>query len=200
MNPGTRPYTSAKRAASAQETRVRVLTAALDLFTELPLGQITLAQVAERAGVAVQTVIRGFGDKDALFAAAARHGFESVAAERGAAPTGDLAGALENLADHYETTGRLALKMLADEHGSPFMAEVTAQGRAYHRAWCARVFAGALGDLAGVDRERRLAQFVAVCDVYTWRLLRLDSRLSRRQYILALTELLEPLARPGVPR
>ncbi|MDP9884381.1 AcrR family transcriptional regulator [Sinomonas atrocyanea] len=199
MKSGRRPYTMARRAASAEETRLRILGAARDLFVELPLAQITLAQVADRAGVAVQTVIRRFGDKDALFAAAARQGFESVAAERDAAPAGDLAGALGNLAEHYEHTGRLALKMLADEHSSPFMREVTAQGRAYHRAWCARVFAGALDGLAGADRERRLAQFVAVCDVYTWRLLRLDAGLGRHQYILALTELLGPLVRPGAP-
>jgi AcrR family transcriptional regulator len=35
---------------------------------DLPLAQITLADVAERAGVTVQTVIRRFGDKEALFA------------------------------------------------------------------------------------------------------------------------------------
>jgi hypothetical protein len=35
------------------------------------------------------------------------------------------------------------------------------------------------------------AQLVAVCDVYTWRLLRRQSGLSRRQTELALTELLE---------
>jgi hypothetical protein len=44
-----------------------------------------------------------------------------------------------------------------------------------------------------VVRERRLAQLVAVCDLSTWRLLRLDAGLSRRQTHLALLELLEPL-------
>ena len=36
-------------------------------------------------------------------------------------------------------------------------------------------------------------QLVAVCDVYTWKLLRRDSGLSRRQAATALLELLQPL-------
>ncbi|MDQ4503967.1 TetR/AcrR family transcriptional regulator [Sinomonas sp. ASV322] len=192
---GGRPYVMRQRAASAEETRVRLLDAALGLFVEIPLAQITLAQVADRAGVTVQTVIRRFGDKESLFASAAEHGFETVANARDAAPADNLAAALENLAEHYETTGQLALKMLAEEHASAFMREVTGRGRGYHRGWCSRVFANSLAGLTGADRDRRLAQFVALCDVYTWKLLRLDAGLSRRQYLVALTELLEPLVR-----
>jgi hypothetical protein len=55
------------------------------------------------------------------------------------------------------------------------------------------VFAQTLRRLTGVARERRLAQLVAVCDVYTWKLLRLDAGLSRRQTQLAIHELLGPL-------
>ena len=57
----------------------------------------------------------------------------------------------------------------------------------------ALVFAPALERLGGADRQRRLAQFVAICDVYTWKLLRRDAGLSRRQTELALVEVLEPL-------
>lgn len=193
---GTRPYAMTRRAAAAEVTRVRILDAMGELFLERPLAQITLAQVAERAGVTVQTVIRRFGDKDGLNAAAAAHGLQAVANARDAAPVGDLRGALENLCEHYEASGRLALKMLAEEHESPIMAEITGTGRAYHRAWCERVFMPALAGLDGAVRARRLAQFVAVCDVYTWKLLRHDAGLSRPQYILALTEVLEPLLGP----
>lgn len=62
-----------------------------------------------------------------------------------------------------------------------------------HRDWCARVFAPALSGRTGVDRRRRLAQLVAVCDVYTWKLLRLDAGLSRRQTEIAMAELLNPM-------
>jgi len=46
---------------------------------------ITLADVADRAGVTVQTVLRRFGDKDSLFATAVARFFEEVRAQRGQA-------------------------------------------------------------------------------------------------------------------
>jgi hypothetical protein len=75
----------------------------------------------------------------------------------------------------------------------PGLAHMVDMGRTVHRQWCARVFAPALAGLSGVERQRRLAQFVAVCDVYMWKLLRRDAGLSRRQTQLALVELLTPL-------
>jgi hypothetical protein len=40
-----------------------------------------------------------------------------------------------------------------------------------------------------------MAQFVAICDVYTWKLLRLDAGLSRRQAAVALVEMLTPFTK-----
>jgi hypothetical protein len=57
------------------------------------------------------------------------------------------------------------------------------------------VFAPFLDGLEGAGRRRRLAQIVAVCDVYVWKLLRLDAGLSPQAYREALLELLEPLTR-----
>ena len=87
--------------------------------------------------------------------------------------------------------------MLAAEHHRPLVAEVAANGRRLHQAWCARVFASTLRPLTGVTRERRLAQLMAICDVATWKVLRRDRGLSRRQVELALLELLQPLTAGG---
>jgi len=89
------------------------------------------------------------------------------------------------------------LRLLAEEHRVPGLDVVVDAGRAYHRGWCERVFGSALAGRAGVNRDRRLAQLVAVCDVYTWKLLRRDAGLSRRQTERALVELLEPLTGPS---
>ena len=75
----------------------------------------------------------------------------------------------------------------------PGLAPVVAQGRAVHRDWCARVFAPALERRSGSERDRRLAQLVAVCDVQTWALLRRHADLSRRETELALVEMITPL-------
>ena len=55
-----------KRAEKAKETRRRILAAALDLFMRDGYGATNLQDVADRAGVAVQTIYFVFGNKRAL--------------------------------------------------------------------------------------------------------------------------------------
>lgn len=179
------------RAASAEATGERILDATLAGFWELPADRFSLEEVARRAGVSVQTVIRRFGGRNGLLAAAADRETEKVRNQRDEAPVGDTTEAVRVLVDHYESLGGRVLKMLAEEERVPGLRQIADRGRSLHRQWCARVFAPALADRTGADRRRLLAQLVAVCDVYTWKLLRRDSALSRRQTELALVELLE---------
>lgn len=181
------------RADAAAETAERILDAAVAAFWDRPSDQLLLDDVADRAGVSVRTVIRRFGTKEQLFAAAAAHELRRTRDSRETAAAGDTAAAIAVLVEHYEVMGDRVLKLLAEESRLPAMRAIADSGRAVHREWCARVFAPALAGLRGVDRARRLAQLVAVCDVYTWKLLRRDSRLSRRQTELALVELVAPL-------
>ena len=141
----------------------------------------------------VQTVIRRFGGRDGLLASAAEREAERVVRQRDEAPVGDPARAVRVLVDHYEAMGDRVLRLLAEEERVPRLREIADRGRRLHRDWCARVFAPALAGRVGVERRRRLAQLVAICDVYTWKLLRRDAGLSRRQTELALVELLGPL-------
>jgi AcrR family transcriptional regulator len=55
-----------KRAEKAQQTRQRMLQAARELFVEHGYGATTLQDVADRAGVAVQTIYFTFGNKRTL--------------------------------------------------------------------------------------------------------------------------------------
>ncbi|MEU7742708.1 helix-turn-helix domain-containing protein [Nonomuraea sp. NPDC049158] len=55
-----------KRAEKAKETRQRIRTAALELFVQDGYGATNLQDVADRAGVAVQTIYFVFGNKRAL--------------------------------------------------------------------------------------------------------------------------------------
>ncbi len=187
---GRRPYRMTARAAAAAATGERILDAAVAVFYEradLPLGE-----VASRAGVTVQTVIRRFGGRDGLFAAALQRESGRVAAQREAQP-GDLAGVVRVLLEHYEEAGDRILTLLAVEDRNPVARQVTEPGRQNHRAWCEQVFEPALRGLGDAVRERRLAQLVALTDVQTWKLLRRDAGLPRGQVALALHELLEPL-------
>ncbi|HEX5533475.1 MAG TPA: TetR/AcrR family transcriptional regulator [Actinomycetales bacterium] len=188
-----RPYRMGARASAAAATGERVLDAATEVFWEMPSDHISLEEVARRSGVSVQTVIRHFGGKDGLLAAASAREAGRVRAQRDEAPVGDTAAAIRVLVEHYENTADQVLKMLAEEQRVPALREIVDRGRAMHRDWCARVFSPALTDRVGVERRRRLAQLVAVCDIYTWKLLRRDAGLSRRQTELALVELVQPL-------
>ncbi|HEX2086474.1 MAG TPA: helix-turn-helix domain-containing protein [Solirubrobacteraceae bacterium] len=189
-----RPYRMTARADAAAATAARILDAASEVFWERPTERISLEAVARRAGVTKQTVLRRFGSKSDLLAAALEREAERVRRERADASPGDVPGAVRVLVAHYERTGDAVLRLLAEEARDPALAALAARGRGYHLEWCERTFAPGLAGLAGAARDRRLAQLVAVTDVYTWKLLRRDRGLSRRQTELALRELLEPLA------
>ena len=64
--PARRQYSSALRRRQAGETRAQVLTAAAALFEESGWAGTTVAAIAGRAGVAVETVYSGFGSKKQL--------------------------------------------------------------------------------------------------------------------------------------
>jgi AcrR family transcriptional regulator len=57
---------TSKRAQKAGQTRQRILQAARDLFVERGYGATTLQEVADRGGVAVQTIYYVFSNKSAL--------------------------------------------------------------------------------------------------------------------------------------
>lgn len=185
------------RAEAAAATGERILDAAVEVFWELPTDKISLDRVGRRAGVTVQTVIRRFGGLEGLLSAAVQRESEKIRSQRLQAPVGDVAGAVHALVDHYEALGDRVLKMLAEEDRIPGLRNIADRGRAVHAEWCGLVFAPLLRGVPPADRARRLAQFVAVCDVYTWKLLRRQAGLSRRQTELAIVELLHPL-REGV--
>jgi AcrR family transcriptional regulator len=181
------------RAAAAAETAGKILGATTELFTEYLIAEITLADIAERSGVTVQTILRRFGDKDSVFAEAISRLGNEILRQRGRAKPNDLDDLLANLIEHYETHGRLVLKMLAEELTTPSIQPVLAIGREYHRRWCEKVFAATLDRMTGADRDRRRAQLIAICDLRTWEVLRIRLGLSRDQTQVALREMLEPL-------
>jgi len=189
--PGTpqkRPYRQRARAEAAAETGQRILEATIELHRERFFDQVSLDDVAERAGVTVRTVIRRFGSKERLIEAAAEEGTRQVTHQRYQAPIGDIEGAVKNLVDHYEEWGDSALRLLAQEERVEAFRSITEAARAFHHEWVERTFAPLLARRIGEERLRLLAELIAVCDVYFWKLLRRDLGLSREQTELAISE------------
>ncbi len=195
MSGGKRPYRMGARADSAAATGERILDAAEEAFFEGDGEEPTLADVATRSGVSVQTVMRRFGSRDGLLAAAIARTVANVGVQRGGAPVDDPAGAVRNLVDHYEELGDKVIRMLEESSRNETIARLTRMGFAYHREWCKRVFAPTLEGLDPPERAIRTAQLVAATDVQVWKLLRRDQRLGRERTERAMLGLVEPLTR-----
>ncbi len=183
-----RPYRMRARAEAAAATADRILDAAEEAFWERPTDRLSLDEVASRAGVTVQTVIRRFGNKERLIEAAAEEGKRQVIRQRDQAPVGDVEGAVENLVDHYEEWADSALRLLAQEERVAAFRSVTDAARALHYEWVERTFAPLLAERTGMARRRLVAELIAICDVYFWKILRRDLGLSRKQAELAIRE------------
>jgi AcrR family transcriptional regulator len=171
-----RTYTMRARADSVARTREHILDAAWQLSAERLASAIGLADVAERAGVTVRTVLRHFGSRDGLFDALMQHTRETVTAER-ETPVGDVGLAVQKVVRHYEQRGDFVLRMLDQESVDERLAAQVAAGRRLHRRWVRTVFAP---QLAAADDAKALEDLLVVAtDVYTWKLLRRDAGLSR---------------------
>jgi AcrR family transcriptional regulator len=175
----TRPYVMTARAEAVAQTRERILRAALERTSRLPLSAVSLADIAADAGVSVQTVLRQFGSRDGLIDAGVELAAREVAEERHV-PRDDLPGAISVLLDHYEKRGDTAILLLGQETTDPQAARITANGRAMHRTWVEEVFARWLDALTGPHREVMIDMLVIATDAYTWKILRRDRGLSRK--------------------
>lgn len=192
-----RPYRMQARAESVAETGRRILQATIELAPELLSDQATLDDVAVRAGVTVQTVLRRFGSREGLISATADEVARRVEGQRSEAPVGDVEGAVRNLVEHYEEWGDNTLRLLAHEDRYPVVREHTDRGRAGHYEWVERTFAPFLEGRAGQERERLRAGLISICDLYVWKIMRRDLGLDREQTEIALVEMITALVGRG---
>ncbi|GIF49888.1 TetR family transcriptional regulator [Asanoa ferruginea] len=165
-----RGYTMRARSDAKAATRQRILRSVLELSEEKMTIEITLDEVAARAGTSVQTVLRHFGSRDGLLDEAVAAASAEVVEER-RAPAGDPAAAVRVVVAHYERRGDFVLRMLSQEH-DPRIAAVVGPGKLLHRAWVEEMFGPLLARPA--DREALVDLLVVATDVYAWKLLRRD--------------------------
>jgi AcrR family transcriptional regulator len=169
-----RPYRMSARAEAAARTGRGILDAAVALWRERSLDDVTLEDIAAAAGVSARTVLRRFGSRDGVIEACIAADAAGVVAERDRVPAGDVDGALGTLLAHYERDGDAVLRTLALEDRLPAARSIAETGRAAHRAWCDRVFAPRLPPPGAAGREARLDACVAATDLALWKLLRRD--------------------------
>src|SRR5262245_14253628 len=173
-----RPYHMVARAAAAEETRRRIVDATVELFREQDPDDITLETIAARAGVTLQTVLRRFGTKEGVFAAAAEDKSTEVALSREPEPGGDWRAAMRALVASYEDMGDINWRLLRFEAQNVTLRKLLIDARAKHRAWIERTFAADI-PRRGAARERVIDALFAATDFYIWKLYRVDLGRSR---------------------
>jgi AcrR family transcriptional regulator len=170
-----RPYRQTARAAAAEATGARLVEAFRQRLERQWFEDIRLEDVAQDAGVTVQTVIRRFGGKDGLMSATVDLIAATVKVTR-ETPPGDVPRAVRAIIEDYENQGDLMMRLLDQEGRHPMVRRFADRGRAEHRAWVAEVFVGALSSLPPAHAQRRLDALVVATDLYVWKLIRRDMR------------------------
>lgn len=183
-----RAYSMTRRGAQSAETRERILDVTRALLDD-PAVDLTLERVARGADVTVQTILRHFTSKQGLLVeviGSLRSGERGVAS-----PSPSVASSVALLFDDYEEIGDRVIRMLADEHRIAEFAEGARHGRRSHRRWVRASFADYVKDLDPDQRRRVVYQLLVATDVYTWKLLRRDFRLTRREAETTMALLIE---------
>lgn len=190
----TRGYSLGSRAEAMEANRQRIVAAALELFLARYYDEVTLEDIAAKAGVSLPTVTRHFGKKEAILHAVWDRETHNVALRRSVTP-GDAEAAARVLVADYEINGLATVRALALEERLPELKVVLDRGRSSHRAWVEATFAPWLSACSGQQRTRRLAQLALAGDVYAWKLWRLDYGLSRRETTVVMQDAFEALRR-----
>ena len=109
------------------------------------------------------------------------------------APSADIAGAIENLLEHYERWGTHALRIGGPDGAIPAIAELGQRARQLHYEWVEHAFGWWLRRYRGNALARRRAALIALCDVHSWWLLSHDLALSREEVGATLIETISRL-------
>lgn len=189
----TRRYRQVARAQAQRRTRDALIAAAQGEFFAGRWEQASLEAIAASARVTKQTLLRHFGSKDGLLERALERGFDEVREQRFNAPSGDVAGAVENLLEHYERWGERALLIGAVDGLGEVATGLGRRARQLHYEWVEHAFGWSLERLSAKDRGRRQAALIALCDVHTWWLFSHDLELPRAEVRATLIDAIERL-------
>jgi AcrR family transcriptional regulator len=190
-----RSYRQVARANAVQDTEQQVMDALRTLLKERWFDEITLDDIAAGAGTTRQTVIRRFGSKTGVLSAMAAQMNVSIRGQRWSVPAGTVAQIVDLLIDDYEQTGDLVVRTLSQEQRIPEFGAVLDAGRKGHREWIEDMFAAWLDKLDARARADRLAQLLALTDVWVWHLLRRDQKHSAADTRRLMTGAVERLLR-----
>ncbi len=195
MKSKTRKYDGSKRKAQAEARRALILKCTAQVLADSNTDEIRLEDVAQAAGVSVQTILRAFGSKDGLVIAT----LESVAPDAvdftsfANIDIEDLDAFVRTVFSAYDKIGDLVIHALAEEHRSPEFQGALDLGRSYHVEWVSQVFAPYIERRPAKDRPVLFRALMAATDIYVWKILCRDEALSFDEAVATVTFTLKSL-------
>jgi AcrR family transcriptional regulator len=188
-----RQYKQVARAQAQEQTRDALIDAATGEFFEGNWLKASLESLSSKAGVTKQTLLRHFGSKDGLLMQALMRGAAQARDQRWSTPTDDIAGAVDNVLDHYDAWGERSMRMGSWQSGPTMLALISHGARQFHYDWIEYAFGQWLEALSDEAHARRRAALIVICDVQTWWILSHDLGLPRSDVHAILTDLVERL-------
>jgi AcrR family transcriptional regulator len=176
------------RADAVAATRERIVRAMLRLALERAYEDITLAAIAAASGVSHQTVINHFESKEGVASAVADLLRMETGAARAKAGPGDVKGAVSVLVGEYERIGDANVRWALTAERLGRLAPLLDEARAGHQEWIRRVFGDRLPE-PSAERRHAVNALHAATDVYVWKLLRRDLKLSRAETVRTMVDL-----------
>jgi AcrR family transcriptional regulator len=185
-----RTYRLTARAEASAERRRRILEAAYEVFGARRYDDVTLAEVAARAGTSERTVYRLFGTKKRLLSSFLREIAPGVRPPPDPTLQNDSRAFVRAMVDFYEQSGASVLNLLDQEDAVPALRPLLDSGRQKYDEGIERGLGHLLKGFRGAARKRRQMALVVICDVYTWRLLRQGRGLSQTEVVHVLEDML----------
>lgn len=195
-----RAYRQVARAHAVQDTEQHIADALRDLLSERWFEDITLDDIARAAGTTRQTVIRRFGDKAGVLSAMADRLDAEIRTRRWHNPGKTVAAIITVLTQDYEQAGDIVVRTLSQEARIPEFGAILQRDRSSHRAWIEEMFAAWLDKLPPPTKADRLAQLVAMTDVWVWHLLRRSQNHTASETGRLMIETVERLLREDAIR
>jgi len=194
-----RKYDMKRRAKRQEETRLRIVEAAVELHETVGMARTTISAIAEKAGVERLTVYRHFPDERALFSACSGHWSaanpppEPASWTQIADPEERLRSALTEVYAYYRRTEPMLANVVRDAQVHPITREM-AEPFYEHLERMRYVLATGWG----VENERLallLAALGHALDFQTWRSLARQQSLSDEQAIEVMVGMVRCLMR-----
>lgn len=184
-------YNNTNRQLKAEETKLSIIKAWGQLWAKYSINEITLEMIAEEAKVTKRTILRKFGSKEGLMAESLSYDPAEISTERDHAKTGDIDDILKTLLTNYENIGDAAIRTINLESELEIARKIGTKGRIQHRNWCKNVFAPFLPHPNSANFEIQLISFIAVTEIYLWKLMRKDLKLSKKKTYSVFKNMLE---------